>query len=229
MIYTSGSTGKPKGVGIEHRQLVNYVEGVVRKFEGMGLGEGTKYATVSTLSADLGNTVIFPALVSGGELHVVEEERLLDGGRTGGVHGGGRDRVREDRAEPSGGIAGGAWRGEGDAAGVLVVGGEASQWEWVERWREVGEDAGVVNHYGPTETTVGALTYEVEEEERGERGEEEEKRRRKRRRERERGECRWDGRWGMCGCMWWTRGWRRCRWGWVGRSISEEREWDGGM
>jgi non-ribosomal peptide synthetase component F len=79
VIYTSGSTGKAKGVGIEQRQLVNYVLGMVRKLERAGMKEGWKYATVTTLGADLGNTVLYPALVSGGELHVMGEERLLDG------------------------------------------------------------------------------------------------------------------------------------------------------
>src|SRR5262249_3955560 len=31
VIFTSGSTGRPKGVAIEHRQLVNYVQGIINK------------------------------------------------------------------------------------------------------------------------------------------------------------------------------------------------------
>ena len=59
MIYTSGSTGRPKGVGIEHRNIVNYVLGVSERLR---LQPGMNHATVSTVAADLGNTVIFPAL-----------------------------------------------------------------------------------------------------------------------------------------------------------------------
>ena len=33
------------------------------------------HATVSTIAADLGNTVVFPALATGGCLHVVSQER----------------------------------------------------------------------------------------------------------------------------------------------------------
>src|SRR5579864_551041 len=83
VIYTSGSTGKPKGVGIEHRQLVNYVQGIGKDLEELGLGAKAKYATVSTLSADLGNTAIYPSLMSGGELHIIGEDHMLDGQRLG--------------------------------------------------------------------------------------------------------------------------------------------------
>src|SRR5213076_2311461 len=83
VMYTSGSTGKAKGVGIEQRQLVNYVMGMVKKLERVGMREGWKYATVTTLGADLGNTVIYPALVSGGELDVGGEGRLVEGERLG--------------------------------------------------------------------------------------------------------------------------------------------------
>ena len=44
---------------------------------------------------------------------------------------------------------------------VLVLGGEASRWEFVERIRQAAPSLRVLNHYGPTETTVGVLTYEV--------------------------------------------------------------------
>ena len=75
IIYTSGSTGTPKGVAIEHRQLLNYLHGIQEKFN---LPSGANYATVSTFAADLGNTVIFPALCSGGCLHIISQERATD-------------------------------------------------------------------------------------------------------------------------------------------------------
>ena len=63
VIFTSGSTGQPKGVAVEHRSLLNYVRGVVERLE---LPAGGRYATVSTLAADLGHTMLFPALCQGG-------------------------------------------------------------------------------------------------------------------------------------------------------------------
>ena len=75
VIYTSGSTGQPKGVCIEHRNLVNYVQGVSER---IGLAQGASYATVSTIAADLGNTALFPALCNGGSLHIISQARSMD-------------------------------------------------------------------------------------------------------------------------------------------------------
>ncbi len=62
VLFTSGSTGKPKGVAVEHRQLLNYVYGILGKLK---LPEAASFATVSTIAADLGNTAIFPSLCTG--------------------------------------------------------------------------------------------------------------------------------------------------------------------
>ncbi|MCI0574159.1 MAG: amino acid adenylation domain-containing protein, partial [Myxococcaceae bacterium] len=159
VIYTSGSSGKPKGVGVEHRQIVNYVCGIGVR---LGFVEGARFATVSTLAADLGHTVVFPSLCSGGCLHVVTEELAADAQALGKY-------VREQRIDylkivPSHLRA---LRGASGAERVmplrgLVLGGESSPSSWM---KEVLAEAGeceVFNHYGPTETTVGVLTYRVE-------------------------------------------------------------------
>src|SRR5262249_3517500 len=33
VLFTSGSTGRPKGVAVEHRQLLNYVNGIVEQLD----------------------------------------------------------------------------------------------------------------------------------------------------------------------------------------------------
>jgi amino acid adenylation domain-containing protein len=160
VIYTSGSTGKPKGVGIEHRQLVNYVRGISRDLEEFGLGIGAKYALVSTLSADLGNTAIFPSLLSGGELHVIGEDLVMDGQRLGEYFK--REKIDCLKIVPSH-LAGLRSAKGGEQVlprKVLVVGGEASTWPLVREWTTASQCA-VINHYGPTETTVGAVRFRV--------------------------------------------------------------------
>jgi len=44
----------------------------------------------------------------------------------------------------------------------LILGGEASHWELIEKVEELAPECVVMNHYGPTETTVGVLTYPLE-------------------------------------------------------------------
>jgi amino acid adenylation domain-containing protein len=155
-IYTSGSTGEPKGVGVEHRQIVNYVHGIRDR---LGLEEGASYATVSTLSADLGNTVVFSALAWGGTLHVIREERIFSGDAVGEYFA--RHGIDCLKITPSH-LA--ALQNGGDPRRVmprrwLVLGGESSPLGWVDSLLRMAPECAVFNHYGPTETTVGALTF----------------------------------------------------------------------
>jgi amino acid adenylation domain-containing protein/non-ribosomal peptide synthase protein (TIGR01720 family) len=155
VIMTSGSTGRPKAVVVEHRQLSNYVGGVVER---CGLRGGMRYGWVSTVAADLGNTALYGALATGGELHVIGEELWRD------AEGMGRYFEREEidcvkivpshlRALQEEGKEGRALPRE-----RLIVGGESASMEWVRSWQEESRGCEVHNHYGPTETTVGALT-----------------------------------------------------------------------
>lgn len=156
VIYTSGSTGQPKGVCVEHRHIVNYVLGVSQRLQ---LEPGMAHATVSTFAADLGNTVLFPALVTGGSLHVISRERAEDQALLAEYFA--REKIDVLKIVPSHLAALQAGR---NPAGVLprkrlVLGGEASRLEWIEQLRALAPECVIYNHYGPTETTVGVLTY----------------------------------------------------------------------
>ena len=156
VIYTSGSTGRPKGVAIEHRNIVNYVLGVAERLR---LEPGMSYATVSTIAADLGNTVIFPALATGGCLHVISQARAESGRLLGEYFA--REGIDVLKIVPSH-LA--ALQSGKDPQAVmparrLILGGEASRLDWVDGLRRLAPQCEIFNHYGPTETTVGVLTY----------------------------------------------------------------------
>jgi len=159
VIYTSGSSGKAKGVMIEQRQIVNYVRAIGRK---LGVEEGWRYGLVSTFAADLGNTVLFPALAEGGTLHVLSSEQTRDAGGFAGY--GGTRRLDCIKMTPSHlqTLLMEAEEGEAAVPGQrLVLGGESLRGELVERVGELREQCRVYNHYGPSECTVGALSEEV--------------------------------------------------------------------
>ena len=157
IIYTSGSTGKPKGVAIEHRQLCNYTKGVLEQID---LAHGASFAMVSTFAADLGNTIIFAALLTGGCLHIISQERatnpvaLADYFRRHAIdclkivpsHLNALLTVNAEDILPS---------------KLLILGGETANWELVDKVQQLKPDCQILNHYGPTETTVGVLTYKV--------------------------------------------------------------------
>jgi amino acid adenylation domain-containing protein/FkbM family methyltransferase len=159
VLFTSGSTGKPKGVAIEHRQLVSYVRSIIER---LALPDQASYATVSTFAADLGNTVLFPPLCSGGCLHIIAQERITDADALA-------DYFRQtpidclkivpshlqallDAADPAAVLP----------RSVLVLGGEAARWNLVDHVRSLAPMCRILNHYGPTETTVGVLTYPID-------------------------------------------------------------------
>ncbi len=155
VIYTSGSTGKPKGVCVEHRQLVAYADGV---WERMGLGSGHRFATVSPLATDFGNTMIFPPLIKGGCVVVVPEDTTQ----------GSRPLARYLAEQPVDCLKITpthllALLDSADIlpAKLLVLGGETCNPALIDRIRKLRPDLRIMNHYGPTETTIGVLTYEV--------------------------------------------------------------------
>jgi amino acid adenylation domain-containing protein/FkbM family methyltransferase len=158
VIYTSGSTGTPKGVCVEHRNIVFYVRAIV---ETLRFEPGMNHAVVSSLAADLGHTVLFPALATGGCLHVVAKERAENPEKLADYFR--RERIDVLKIVPSHFAA--LWSARGSENLLprrrLILGGEASRLEWIERWRAAAPGCEIHNHYGPTETTVGALTYHV--------------------------------------------------------------------
>jgi amino acid adenylation domain-containing protein len=161
VIYTSGSTGTPKGVAVRHSSLVNYSTFILKR---LGLGEdqpGLHFATVSTISADLGNTSVFPALTSGGCLHVISYETAMAGNVFADYLA--KHPVDVLKITPSHLTA---LLNSSSGKMVLprrflITGGEALSWNLVERMKSHGNCA-VINHYGPTEATVGCCTYSVE-------------------------------------------------------------------
>ena len=158
LMFTSGSTGKPKAVAVEHRQLSNYVRGISER---LALSSRANYALASTFATDLGHTVIFPALTTGGVLHVLSTQRLVNA---------------EDLAEyfelhcvdclkivPTH-LA--ALLANLPVKRILphrrlILGGDICHRELVEKVHSLSSDCVVFNHYGPTETTVGVLSNHV--------------------------------------------------------------------
>jgi len=159
IIYTSGSTGQPKGVAVEHRQLLNYLHGILEK---LNLPNGSSFATVSTFAADLGNTAIFPALCTGGCLHVISQERATNPEALADYC----DRHPIDclKIAPShlSALLTAASPVKILPCQRLILGGEALSWQLVEKLQQYKPSCQILNHYGPTEATVGVLTYAIE-------------------------------------------------------------------
>jgi amino acid adenylation domain-containing protein len=159
VIYTSGSTGKPKGVAVEHQQILNYLYGILPRID---LPAGSSFAMVSTFAADLGNTAIFPALSTGGLLHIISQNLASDPELLAAYfEHNSIDCIKIVPSHLS------ALLTSPKAASVLprkrlILGGETTNWDLIDRIHQYAPNCIIINHYGPTESTVGVLTYQVD-------------------------------------------------------------------
>ena len=161
VLFTSGSTGRPKGVAVEHRQLLNYVWVAGERLD---FPAGAVFATVTTFAADLGHTMVFPALCGGGCLRVVPQDQARDSEALARLF----DRYPVDclKVVPSHleALLSGSSPERLLPRHRLVLGGEASRLALLRKVRSLAPECRIFNHYGPTETTVGVLTHPVAEE-----------------------------------------------------------------
>ncbi|MFI1996404.1 amino acid adenylation domain-containing protein, partial [Actinoplanes sp. NPDC020271] len=154
VIYTSGSTGAPKGVAVTHGSLTNYVVSVSQR---LGWSEGDRFALLQPQVTDLGNTIVFGSLVTGGQLHVLDATAVVDADAVAGYLA--EHRIDHVKVVPSHAMA--LSVPAVLPARSLVLGGEAAPREWVASLVRQADSRRVFNHYGPTEATVGVTTADL--------------------------------------------------------------------
>jgi amino acid adenylation domain-containing protein len=158
VIYTSGSTGVAKGVAVQHRNLVNYTEFILRL---LAVDQPLHFATVTTITADLGNTCIFPALLSGGCLHVLSYDVAMEAELFKKYVAQRPIDVLKIVPSHLQALLATDPNGEILPSKFLLLGGEAFSWDLAKKISELRPGCQVFNHYGPTETTVGCMTFKL--------------------------------------------------------------------
>ncbi|MFP6851338.1 MAG: amino acid adenylation domain-containing protein [Pseudomonas sp.] len=159
VLHTSGSTGVPKGVVIEHGQLSSYLDSLLGR---IAFAPGERSALITSLAADLSYSLLFPSLLTGGELHVVDKATSLD--TSAWVAYQTRHPIDHLKTVPS---LLDAWLGHSAAAATLprrnlILGGENSPQRLLQSLRTLAPTLSVHNHYGPTETTIGVLMHRLD-------------------------------------------------------------------
>ncbi|PYQ27335.1 MAG: hypothetical protein DMF56_20505 [Acidobacteria bacterium] len=161
VLYTSGSTGKPKGVMIQHHSVVNFAAGVREMF--FAHADALRIGLIASVVFDASVRQIYPALLNGHELHIVDDDTKRDAHAL--VQWLADRRIDACDATPSifavmmdGGLA--------DAAHKLrwfLLVGESFARALAERFHANGNrESVIVNSYGPTECTVESTSYPID-------------------------------------------------------------------
>jgi amino acid adenylation domain-containing protein len=152
VIYTSGSTGNPKGVMVSNEAVVDYTFGILDK---TNMQDCKRFGHISTFAADLGNTVIYPALLNGGALHIIAQTDILKQEQIIAAN------VDCIKMTPS------HWKAlQNDGSSFmpnkcLILGGESISESILSLLSKSANNCEVYNHYGPTETTIGKLIHRI--------------------------------------------------------------------
>lgn len=149
LIYTSGSTGKPKGVEVEHRNVVNFLNGMQ---SAVRLGVGDTLIALAPLAFDISTLDMFLPLLGGARTIIAPRETATSPKALMALME--ASGVTHMQATPSTWrmLVDAGWRGR--AGLVALCGGEALPAPLARELLARGLT--VWNLYGPTEATVWA-------------------------------------------------------------------------
>ncbi|WP_034328484.1 non-ribosomal peptide synthase/polyketide synthase [Alkaliphilus transvaalensis] len=163
-IYTSGTTGKSKGVAVCNQNLVNYTNWFINA---TNMGQKDKGILLSSFAFDLGYTMIYSTLLSGGQLHLLSKETYLQPEEVLDYIA--SNKITMMKLTPS------HYRtlverdlfhnNTMESLRYLILGGEEIKPQDVEKTYSRYQDIKIMNHYGPTETTIGTIAEIINPEE----------------------------------------------------------------
>ena len=156
LIYTSGTTGKPKGAMIEHKGVVR----LVHHTEYVPLSEETVILQTGSMAFDAATFEIWGALLNGGELHVEDQEVILDPSVL--------KKTIIDRKINTMWLTVSLFNQLADmnitlfdSLKILLIGGEKVSEAHVRKLLAHNHHIQLYNGYGPTETTTFATCYPI--------------------------------------------------------------------
>ncbi len=150
IIYTSGSTGRPKGVMVEHRSLINLCFWHNERYSVTEADRATKYAS---FGFDASVWEIYPYLICGASLYIIEKELKLDIKRLNEYYENNAISISFLPTQ----MCEKFLQLENSSLRMLLTGGDKLNNYQKKKYT-------LVNNYGPTEVTVVSASFTVEKE-----------------------------------------------------------------
>lgn len=151
VIYTSGSTGNPKGVMIEHRQVVNFIEGVTER---INFSSDRSILALTTICFDIFVLETLLPLTKGMKVVIADRERQRDSKLLGELIKNSKvDMIQMTPSRMQMLLKSGADLSCLEGLKVIMLGGEALSQALLDELK-IRTKARIYNMYGPTETTV---------------------------------------------------------------------------
>jgi amino acid adenylation domain-containing protein len=153
VIYTSGSTGQPKGVVVEHRQAINFLQGMVRAWH---IEPGGAVLGFAAFTFDVSVMDMFMPLLGGARVVLAAPQTLHSPPRLAALI---RDRAITFACLPPAVLN---LLTDEDFPGLrtLLSAGEELTSELLAAWLRDGLE--IYNGYGPTEASIGSTFMKLE-------------------------------------------------------------------
>lgn len=162
VIYTSGSTGNPKGVMVQHKAVINFIDGMNSIID---IRPNTKVLNVTTVSFDIFGYEALAPLLAGATIIVADEECQNDSKKIQNLIQEFDIDIMQTTPSRMGIILNDNQKGYGlSKLKNIVIGGEVFQEKVFHMLKKI-TDAKIYNFYGPTEATIWATYKEIEEHE----------------------------------------------------------------